>query len=665
MSAKIVKIKIYSGAIIFAILAVCIAAHGTVFGITSTTDSISLTSLRGAIIRANSIGGTNTILLLNSTYRLVLTGSDEKAGFTGDLDVTNGKLTIMNLSASKTIIDATALGDRVFLIFTNAQLTLSNLVITGGNLPGNNFSLAEGESGGAIYNSGKLILKNCVVTNNSSGGGNFPEGNGGGTEGGSGGGIYNQGILTMSNCIVAGNFSGGGADGAFGGNGGGIYNVGSCALTNCFIIGNSGGAGGNPEGNLFGFGGGGGTGGGIYNSGTMILRNCALSNNLGGTGGAGGDPGNASIGSPGGFGGRGGDGAGIYNAGILKMSFSTINNNSCGNGGDGASFGAGGNAGAGGNGGGIYNAGTLTLTNCTISSNLGGTGARGGTGFFYAGAAGGAGGSGAGIYNASSLILSSCTVAFNKTGVGGAAGNSGKENSTPAFSGGDGGNGGGIFNGTDGSTVTSGNTLIALNLSSAGGLGGTNYDGSTGNSGADGLGRDASGNFVSQGFNLVGIVDGSTGFTNGFKADLTGDLANPKDPLLGPLQNNGGFTGTHALLLGSPAIDQGKSFGLVTDQRKQVRPHDYFSISNAVGGDGSDIGAFESVLPILSLTKSAASIVISWDTNSPGYILECATNLALPDSWTTAIGTTLVVNKQFRVINQMDSGKMYFRLRSN
>ena len=33
------------------------------------------------------------------------------------------------------------------------------------------------------------------------------------------------------------------------------------------------------------------------------------------------------------------------------------------------------------------------------------------------------------------------------------------------------------------------------------------------------------------------------------------------DPMLGPLQDNGGPTFTHALLGGSPAIDKGKNFG--------------------------------------------------------------------------------------------------------
>jgi hypothetical protein len=64
-----------------------------------------------------------------------------------------------------------------------------------------------------------------------------------------------------------------------------------------------------------------------------------------------------------------------------------------------------------------------------------------------------------------------------------------------------------------------------------------------------------------------------------------------KDPLLGPLADNGGPTPTHALLPGSPAIDQGSSGGLTTDQRGQPRIFNFPTYFDA--DDGSDIGAYE------------------------------------------------------------------------
>ena len=96
------------------------------------------------------------------------------------------------------------------------------------------------------------------------------------------------------------------------------------------------------------------------------------------------------------------------------------------------------------------------------------------------------------------------------------------------------------------------------------------------------------GPITSEGYNLDS--DGTCGF------NAIGDLSST-DPLLGPLQGNGGPTLTHALLPGSPAIDGGSPAAcigpwghpLTTDQRGEVRPAD---------GDGEctficDIGAYE------------------------------------------------------------------------
>jgi hypothetical protein len=78
------------------------------------------------------------------------------------------------------------------------------------------------------------------------------------------------------------------------------------------------------------------------------------------------------------------------------------------------------------------------------------------------------------------------------------------------------------------------------------------------------------------------IIDNS--FTNGVNGSIVGTLANPIDPLLGPLANNGGPTQTHALLPGSPAIDAANPNSFPsTDQRGVPRPQ----------GAGPDIGAYE------------------------------------------------------------------------
>ena len=73
-----------------------------------------------------------------------------------------------------------------------------------------------------------------------------------------------------------------------------------------------------------------------------------------------------------------------------------------------------------------------------------------------------------------------------------------------------------------------------------------------------------------------------------------GDKVNT-DPLLGPLQLNGGLTQTMAPAANSPVVDQGAAFGLTTDQRGVIRPIDLPTIPNSTvaGADGSDIGAHE------------------------------------------------------------------------
>src|SRR5262249_17849692 len=131
-------------------------------------------------------------------------------------------------------------------------------------------------------------------------------------------------------------------------------------------------------------------------------------------------------------------------------------------------------------------------------------------------------------------------------------------------------NGGGVYyTGPDEAKVK--NTIIALNQATAGGTG-----------------PDVFGTFTSEGHNLIGDPTGSSGF--GASGDQVGTPQTRLDPKLGPLQNNGGPTRTHALLPGSPAIDRGDNGGvLATDQRGAARIKD---------GDGNgskvvDVGAFE------------------------------------------------------------------------
>jgi CSLREA domain-containing protein len=162
------------------------------------------------------------------------------------------------------------------------------------------------------------------------------------------------------------------------------------------------------------------------------------------------------------------------------------------------------------------------------------------------------------------LNVRASTVARN-TGLGGAGG----LGSVPVRNGSNGSGRGGVTHNSG--TATMRNSIAALNSGIAG--------------------PDVAGAFTSEGYNFIGIGDTASGFTG--PADQVGTTGAPFDPGLGSLQNNGGPTDTLGLLPG-PAIDAGYSFGLTSDQRGHPRPSDYPLIANAPGGDGTDIGAFES-----------------------------------------------------------------------
>ncbi len=97
---------------------------------------------------------------------------------------------------------------------------------------------------------------------------------------------------------------------------------------------------------------------------------------------------------------------------------------------------------------------------------------------------------------------------------------------------------------------------------------------------------DAGGQFVSLGNNLIGAAGGV--LIHGVNGDLEGTPSNPIDALLGPLRDNGGSTATHALLLGSPAIDAGNPLSFAPfDQRGIPRPSGAAPDMGAVEFDGS------------------------------------------------------------------------------
>ncbi|HMJ88291.1 MAG TPA: right-handed parallel beta-helix repeat-containing protein, partial [Candidatus Acidoferrum sp.] len=88
--------------------------------------------------------------------------------------------------------------------------------------------------------------------------------------------------------------------------------------------------------------------------------------------------------------------------------------------------------------------------------------------------------------------------------------------------------------------------------------------------------------------------DGSSGFTSGVDGDIVGTEASPVNARLDDLRRNGGLTRTHALRIGSPALDAGictDAFGapISIDQRGFPRAQ----------GSACDIGSFENQSPTI------------------------------------------------------------------
>ena len=223
-------------------------------------------------------------------------------------------------------------------------------------------------------------------------------------------------------------------------------------------------------------------------------------------------------------------------------------------------------------GGGIHNIGTMTITSSTISGNDQRTSEDSDDG-------------GGGIYNSGTLTITSSTISGNTSIVAGGIYNTGTATITNSTISGNaasgdpffpfpGGEGGGILNS---GTVTIANSTISGNTADFGTGGIHNSSGTVYliNAIIANNTFNCSGSMTSLGHNLAS--DGGCNLTD--PTDLPFN-----DPLLGPLEDNGGPTETHELLPGSPAIDAGGLVAALSDQRGVTRPP----------GGATDIGAFES-----------------------------------------------------------------------
>jgi hypothetical protein len=293
------------------------------------------------------------------------------------------------------------------------------------------------------------------------------------------------------------------------------------------------------------------------------------------------------------------------------------------------------------NGNAVYaGSGTVNIVNTTVD----GTGVSGGS-------------SGVIVVDATTNILNS-TVSNNSVGGAIALTNQGvinitnstiSNNSTSGFGP---HSGGGVRNSGSG-TIKITNTTIANNSATTSG-------GGIANSGSGAIrlrnsivalntastsGPDVSGAFITEGHNLVGKSDGSTGFTPGANGDLVGSAALPVDPQLAPLANNGGPTMTRALNANSPAIDTGDNAAITNPPFSGPPFYDQRGVGfPRISGDPVDKGAYEiqtvppSPTPTATATATPTSTPIATATPTPTST-PTATATATPTPTPTATPT--------------------------
>ena len=552
-------------------------------------------SLRQAILDASGNAQNDMILfdagLAGGTVNLT-TGqlAHADAGFTLDIQGFAANNVTVNASLSSRVLDNVA-----------GTLSIEGLALTGGlstdgsgirdtsgndltitdSLISGNVTLAVDAEGGGVYATGNVTLRNSTVQNNYSAGLNSE-----------GGGVFSIADVSLDNSSIDNNFTAG-----LNAEGGGVYAGNDLILINNSTIS------GNRTLAVGGLGGGGFAGGNVSLDNSSVSTNYSLDAYSYGGGlfavGAvtlqnGSSVDNNETRAYGSVGG------GIYSSGTLTITDSTISGNSTQ--GDYA-FGGGAFGGAG-----------ITITNSTVSGNST-TGYYAGGGGIYGDSASGititdstiTGNStqddiaaGGGIFSYGAVGISGSTVSGNSTAGqnavgGGVFGDNGVSVINSTVSGnqatGTGSNGGGVY--SDGVVVINQSTISGNQADSLGGgiFGGpatfvlfsTITDNSAGSMGGgfhlgDGAsqilslrGSIVAGNNAPVGADVFrdnGAGDSSsidavfsvlgTAPANGFNGGTqTGNLPIGTDPLLGILADNGGFTLTHELMAGSPAIDAG------------------------------------------------------------------------------------------------------------
>jgi hypothetical protein len=316
----------------------------TVNALTDPAGTAGQCTLRQAVRAANSnaaVAGSNCaagsthvdrIVVPAGTIPLTQTGSDDTA-MAGDLDLIDaGPVEIVGDGRDTTIIDGTALGDRIFDLRQNAVVELRKLTIQNGHA----VQPSQEDGGGVRAFAKSLVLQDCRFQGNQAQSDNL----------GQGGALRSyETEVTIDSCQFQNNLvtqpSGIYSLGSYGG-ALSVYGSlaaapkGSLVVRNSSFTANSAGNGGLQISGQNGYGGRGGHGGAIYAVNAPVrIEGCTFQENQAGAGGS-------SAGQPMlNYGGHGGNGGGVYieinklgrgNIEILDSTFSENKGGAAGNG---------------------------------------------------------------------------------------------------------------------------------------------------------------------------------------------------------------------------------------------------------------------------------------------------------------------------------------------
>lgn len=476
-------------------------ASANVALVVSTLADSGAGSLRQAMLDANSAAGVDTITFMSGLTGTIDVLSDLPS-LEGGIDLQGPGASVITIDGGWTAAGGSSTGHTLFVL-DDLVVADGASTISGVTITGGNGTDNENNSGGAIQKFyGDADLTIADVVLT----GNYSANDGGAVHL-----LGTDGTVTIRDSVISNNvaYYGGGA----------LYSFGSGALTliltNAEITGNTAGDGD------------GGDGGGLYLTETeTTISNSTIDGNVASSDGAGisSRHGSLTISNSSISGNTAdGEGGGIqFYDGLLTIVDSTIDGNDAGNGG-----------------GGLYFAeGLLTINSSTLSGNS----AKSGGGLYLKD-------SDEGQFFDSVAVIENSTI----------SGNNARED------------GGAIFleervsleivqstitdNSTDGLTDDVGG--IALVNSAPATITGSIVAGNLGND----IGTyDGSLPSVNASDSVLGVIQ--TGVT---LIDGGGTQVGVTDPMLGLLANNGGVTKTHALLVGSPAIDAGPDLVPVFD----------------------------------------------------------------------------------------------------